>query len=132
MEQLVQQLIDLVTQLGKTLGDLPGVLFKLVVWNPDWLRLPDWSYLAGVWPFSAVEIFRRIAEVFASAGLVVPRFILSFSFPLIGHYDFIFDFAPLVPVMAVFRACQMVFFVWCFAEEQVRISPALRSAGITI
>ena len=38
MEQLIQQLIDLVTQLGKALGDLPGVLFKIVVWNPDWLH----------------------------------------------------------------------------------------------
>ena len=40
MEDLVKQLIDLVTALGNALGDLPGVLFK-VVWNPDWLKIPD-------------------------------------------------------------------------------------------
>lgn len=131
MEDLVKQLIDLVTALGSALGDLPGVLFK-VVWNPDWLKIPDWSYLTSVGPFAAIAGVRRVLELFAHGAVVVPRYTFAFDFPLVGHWELVQDFAWAIPIMAVFRAAQFVFFLWCFAEEQVRLSPVLRSSGLTV
>lgn len=131
MEDLVKQLIDLVTALGSALGDLPGVLFK-VVWNPDWLKIPDWSYLTNVGPFAAIAGVRRVLELFAHGAVVVPRYTFAFDFPLVGHWELVQDFAWAIPIMAVFRAAQFVFFLWCFAEEQVRLSPVLRSSGLTV
>lgn len=131
MEDLVKQLIDLVTALGSALGDLPGVLFK-VVWNPDWLKIPDWSYLTCVGPFAAIAGVRRVLELFAHGAVVVPRYTFAFDFPLVGHWELVQDFAWAIPIMAVFRAAQFVFFLWCFAEEQVRLSPVLRSSGLTV
>lgn len=131
MEDLVKQLIDLVTALGSALGDLPGVLFK-VVWNPDWLKIPDWSYLMSVGPFAAIAGVRRVLELFAHAAVVVPRYTFAFDFPLVGHWELVQDFAWAIPVMAVFRAAQFIFFLWCFAEGQVRFSPVLRSSGLTV
>lgn len=131
MEQLIQQLIDLVTQLGKALGDLPGVLFKLV-WDPALLKIPDWSYLQQVGPFAALAGVRRVLELFAHGGIVAPRYTFAFDFPLFGHWELVQDFAWAIPVMTVFRASQFVLFLWCFAEGQVRTSPVLRSAGLTV
>lgn len=131
MEQLVQQLIDLVTQLGRTLGDLPGVLFRLV-WDPALLKIPDWSYLQSVGPFAALAGVRRVLELFAHGAVVVPRYTFAFDLPLVGHWELVQDFAWAIPIMAVFRAAQFIFFLWCFAEEQVRLSPVLRSSGLTV
>lgn len=131
LEQLVQQLIDLVTQLGRTLGDLPGVLFRLV-WDPALLRIPDWSYLQSVGPFAALAGVRRVLELFVHGGVIVPRFTFSFNFPLVGHWELVQDFAWAIPIMTVFRASQFILFLWCFAEGQVRVSPVLRSAGLTV
>lgn len=131
MEQLVQQLIDLVTQLGRTLGDLPGVLFRLV-WDPALLKIPDWSYLQSVGPFAALAGVRRVLELFAHGAVVVPRYTFVFDLPLVGHWELVQDFAWAIPIMAVFRAAQFIFFLWCFAEEQVRLSPVLRSSGLTV
>lgn len=131
MEQLVQQLIDLVTALGSALGNLPGVLFKLV-WDPELLKIPDWSYLMSVGPFAAIAGVRRVLELFAHGAVVVPRYTFAFDLPLVGHWELVQDFAWAIPVMAVFRAAQFVFFLWCFAEEQVRLSPVLRSSGLTV
>lgn len=131
MEDLVKQLIDLVTALGSALGDLPGVLFK-VVWNPDWFKIPDWSYLTSVGPFAAIAGVRRVLELFARGAVVVPRYTFAFDLPLVGHWELVQDFAWAIPIMAVFRAAQFVFFLWCFAEEQVRLSPVLRSSGLTV
>lgn len=131
MEQLVQQLIDLVTQLGRTLGDLPGVLFRLV-WDPALLKVPDWSYLQSVGPFAALAGVRRVLELFAHGGVIAPRFTFSFNLPLVGHWELVQDFVWAVPIMTVFRASQFVLFLWCFAEGQVRTSPLLRSAGLTV
>lgn len=131
MEQLVQQLIDLVTQLGRTLGDLPGVLFRLV-WDPALLKIPDWSYLQSVGPFAALAGVRRVLELFAHGAVVVPRYTFAFDLPLVGHWELVQDFAWAIPIMAVFRAAQFIFFLWCFAEEQVRFSPVLRSSGLTV
>lgn len=131
MEQLIQQLIDLVTQLGRTLGDLPGVLFKMV-WDPSLLKIPDWSYLTSIGPFAAIAGVRRVLELFAHGAVVVPRYTFAFDLPLVGHWELVQDFAWAIPIMAVFRAAQFVFFLWCFAEEQVRLSPVLRSSGLTV
>lgn len=131
MEQLIQQLIDLVTQLGRTLGDLPGVLFKMV-WDPSLLKIPDWSYLMSVGPFAAISGVRRVLELFAHGAVVVPRYTFAFDFPLLGHWELVQDFAWAIPIMSVFRASQFIFFLWCFAEEQVRFSPVLRSSGLTV
>lgn len=131
MEQLVQQLIDLVTQLGRTLGDLPGVLFRLV-WDPALLKIPDWSYLQSVGPFAALAGVRRVLELFAHGAVVVPRYTFAFDLPFVGHWELVQDFAWAIPIMAVFRASQFIFFLWCFAEEQVRLSPVLRSSGLTV
>lgn len=118
-------------QIVSTLGDLPGVLFKLV-WDPSLLKIPDWSYLQGVGPFAAINGLRRVLEVFAHGAVVVPRYTFAFNLPLVGHWELTQDFAWAIPIMAVFRASQFVFFLWCFAEGQVRHSPVLRSAGLTI
>lgn len=118
-------------QILSTLGDLPGVLFKLV-WDPSLLKLPDWSYLQAVGPFAAIAGVRRVLELFAHGGIVVPRFVFGFDLPLVGHWELVHDFAWAVPVMVVFRAAQFVLFLWCFAEGQVKQSPLLRSAGITV
>lgn len=131
MEQLIQQLIDLVTQLGRTLGDLPGVLFKMV-WDPSLLKIPDWSYLTSVGPFAAIAGVRRVLELFAHGAVVVPRYTFAFDLPLFGHWELVQDFAWAIPIMVVFRASQFVFFLWCFAEEQVRLSPVLRASGLTV
>lgn len=131
MEQLVQQLIDLVTKLGSALGDLPGVLFRMV-WDPSLLKIPDWSYLLQVGPFAAIAGVRRILELFAHGAVVVPRYVFAFDFSLFGHWELVLDFAWAIPIMGVFRASQFILFLWCFAEEQVRVSPVLRSAGLTV
>lgn len=131
MEQLIQQLIDLVTQLGRTLADLPGVLFKMV-WDSSLLKIPDWSYLTSVGPFAAIAGVRRVLELFAHGAVVVPRYTFAFDLPLVGHWELVQDFAWAIPIMAVFRAAQFIFFLWCFAEEQVRLSPVLRSSGLTV
>lgn len=131
MEDLVRHIIDLVTALGSTLGDLPGVLFK-VVWDPELLKIPDWSYLTSVGPFAAIAGVRRVLELFAHGAVVVPRYTFAFDLPLVGHWELVQDFAWAIPVMVVFRAAQFVLFLWCFAENQVRVSPVLRSAGLTV
>ena len=131
MEDLVKQLVDLVTALGDALGDLPGVLFK-VIWNPDWLKIPDWSYLTSVGPFAAIAGVRRVLELFAHGAVIVPRYTFAFDLPLVGHWELVQDFAWAIPIMVVFRAAQFIFFLWCFAEEQVRLSPVLRSSGLTV
>lgn len=118
-------------QIVSTLGDLPGVLFKLV-WDPALLKIPDWSYLQGVGPFAAFAGLRRVFELFAYGAVVVPRYTFGFDIPLVGHWELVQDFAWAIPIMAAFRASQFVFFLWCFAEGQVRQSPVLRSAGLTI
>lgn len=118
-------------QIVSTLGDLPGVLFKLV-WDPALLKIPDWSYLQGVGPFAAFSGLRRVLELFAHGAVVVPRFTFAFNLPLVGHWELTQDFAWAIPIMAAFRASQFVFFLWCFAEGQVKQSPVLRSAGLTI
>ena len=71
-------------QIVSTLGDLPGVLFKLV-WDPALLKIPDWSYLSNVGPFAAINGLRRVLEVFAHAAVVVPRYTFSFNLPENGH-----------------------------------------------
>ena len=131
MEQLVQQLIDLVTQLGRTLGGLPGVLFRLV-WDPALLKIPDWSYLQSVGPFAALAGVRRVLELFVHGAVILPRYTFAFDLPLVGHWELVQDFAWAIPIMAVFRAAQFIFFLWCFAEQQVRLSPVLRSSGLTV
>lgn len=118
-------------QIVSALGDLPGVLFRLV-WDPALLKIPDWSYLNGVGPFAAFSGLRRVFELFAHGAVVVPRYTFGFDIPLVGHWELTQDFAWAIPIMAAFRASQFVFFLWCFAEGQVRQSPVLKSAGLTI
>jgi len=124
-------LAGLLQQIVSALGDLPGVLFKLV-WDPSLLKIPDWSYLNNVGPFAAFSGLRRVLELFAHGAVVVPRYTFGFDLPLVGHWELVQDFAWAIPIMAAFRASQFVFFLWCFAEGQVRQSPVLKSAGLTI